>query len=381
MALHVLAPRLYPLLTATAAATLFDASVWSGGVPRVVRTLLERHLFDLAARDATLLKDDPVHPRVREAFRKHGYPLAEGSCVTRMAPQKWLITSAHSLFVVRRDTDRCVVSGAPCPALARAVLGVSTVLDQCRYEYPRRLRDTLFVWTATLRKRWLDRPQTLMVNLGAGRWYEQGWKVLDHSGSWYRYPKLFVDYPFDLTSMQPLPFHDDSVRLFYCEHVLEHFSDALCGHVCREMYRSLRPGAGLRIVVPDADLLYERYARRDERFFAPWMTRYNATLTEAFVTLFAYQRTPLDESDVERNFATLAKEEFYDRYTRGLSYDYRYAGEHINWFTCQKLTAMLHVAGFSTVARSGPQQSRFVEMRGRCFDTRPSYSLHIDAVK
>jgi len=38
-------------------------------------------------------------------------------------------------------------------------------------------------------------------------------------------------------------------------------------------------------------------------------------------------------------------------------------------------------AGFTVVAHSEPQGSRFTQIRGPKFDTRPSYSLHVDAVK
>ena len=41
----------------------------------------------------------------------------------------------------------------------------------------------------------------------------------------------------------------------YAAHVLEHLDDASIGRMLAEAYRVLRPGGGIRIEVPDAELL------------------------------------------------------------------------------------------------------------------------------
>jgi predicted SAM-dependent methyltransferase len=368
----------------TTALALINFRVATACVPRLsrfVRQLLERDLFEVKRRHGVLLKADALDSRVRQAFSEQGYPLADASHITAVAHNRWVITSGKQAFVLRLADDSLLVSIAQSALVSRAALYVSAVLDRCGSVYPRRLHDAVFMWAATFRKRCLDRPRTLMVNLGAGKWYEKGWKVLDYSGSWYRYPRWFVDFPFDLTSMQPLPFADNSIRLLYSEHVFEHLSDEICNQLCREIHRSLTPGGGVRLVLPDADLLHEKYRTSNESFFKPWMERYNTTLTGAFVTLFAYPRTPVDEDELKAKFQAMSAADFFNSYTRGLFYDYAKAGEHINWFNEAKLTAMLRASGFSTVHRTEPQQSRFPEIRGKNFDTRPSYSLHIDAVK
>lgn len=60
-------------------------------------------------------------------------------------------------------------------------------------------------------------------------------------------------------------------------------------------------------------------------------------------------------------------------------------GQHINWWTYDKLAALLGDAGFEHVYRSQPQQSRFEQMRGTGrrtgFDsTFPEISLFVEAV-
>jgi hypothetical protein len=74
------------------------------------------------------------------------------------------------------------------------------------------------------------------------------------------------------------------------------------------------------------------------------------------------------------------------------------AGYHINWFNYAKLERMLRQAGFGTVYRSAPQQSRFAELRGMggwlatgdvleitrmlgLDTTHPGISLYVEAVK
>jgi hypothetical protein len=49
--------------------------------------------------------------------------------------------------------------------------------------------------------------------------------------------------------------------------------------------------------------------------------------------------------------------------------------------TGEKLARLLSDAGFASVELSSPQMSRFPETKGTKFDTRPTYSLHIDARK
>ena len=119
--------------------------------------------------------------------------------------------------------------------------------------------------------------------------------MLDHQGQWYRYPPFFVDVEHDLTSDRPLPFPDASVDRFYSEHTFEHFSDAVGARVFAEMRRCLALDGGVRIVVPDAALVWRKFGERDARFFARWMRLHDATLTEAFLILIGHPREPVDE--------------------------------------------------------------------------------------
>lgn len=239
----------------------------------------------------------------------------------------------------------------------------------------------LLVPKVAICKKVFSHSQKLMVNIGGGIWYKRNWKVLDFQSEWYSYNRLFIDYDYDLTKREKMPFEDNSVDLFYSEHTFEHVSDRDCEHVLAEMYRCLKPGGAVRIVVPDMDLAYTKYANADEKFFEVWIKTHKATLTEAFMIIFARPKRNECEESIRRRFENLEKGEFFNFYTKDLRQDPKYAGYHINWFIYSKLERMLKEAGFQKVYKSTSQGSRFQEMRGKGFDTRPSWSLHVEAIK
>jgi hypothetical protein len=128
-------------------------------------------------------------------------------------------------------------------------------------------------------------------------------------------------------------------------------------------------------------LLVERLRARDRAFFTRLVPDRPDCIEEQFLVLVAHPRSYVDIEELSTGLESLPRRAFLDKCKRGLRYDYALAGEHINWFNHEKLLAMLSDCGFRHVARSLPQQSRFREMRGPRFDTRPDYSLHVDAVK
>lgn len=341
------------------------------------RGMLERDVSRIDRRLKRLLKESPLPGEVLSAFAGAGCTLDPDVAVQAMGGWKWRIATRGATYVVRDRGDHLLLSVERYPLVS----GLIGRTGRASTRMSSAVRNHVFYATASARKRYLDRPSRKLINVGAGRWYVPGWKVIDYTADWYRYDPGFVDYPLDLTKKTRFPFEDDSVDLFYSEHVFEHFPDDVAVFAFAEIHRCLRPGGGFRIVVPDADVLYEKFADRDERFFSPWMNKYNATLTEAFILLVGYRETPLDEQAVERDFQALDEAAFFDRYTADLRYDYAKAGQHINWFNFDKMRSVLRSAGFEDVTLSSPQASRFPEIRGRRFDTRPHYSLHVDALK
>ena len=202
-------------------------------------------------------------------------------------------------------------------------------------------------------------PKKLMVNVGGGPFLEKGWSVLDFQCEHYQHKRKYIDFWYDLTSFEKMPFSDDSVYLFYSEHTFEHISDRPCWFVFSEVYRCLKPGGAFRIVVPDMDLAYEKFGSQDTDFFKLWMEEDNATFTEAFIILFAHPIGKANEDEVRYNYANMKKEEFFDYYAKPLKQNPKTAGHHVNWFNFLKLKRMLDKAGFGEVYETGAQMSRF----------------------
>ena len=63
-----------------------------------------------------------------------------------------------------------------------------------------------------------------------------------------------------------LPFKDNSLNRIYSEHVLEHASYATGVFFLKEAFRTLEPGAVLRIAMPDLDDLIDGYQKDWRRF-------------------------------------------------------------------------------------------------------------------
>lgn len=112
------------------------------------------------------------------------------------------------------------------------------------------------------------------LNLGCGGQVVPGWVNVDYAlgarlattpllGATVRRLKLFRlewdkrIYIHDLTT--PLPWADDSVDACYTSHTVEHMSREEGQRLVAEVYRVLKPGGTLRVVVPDVAVLVDSY--------------------------------------------------------------------------------------------------------------------------
>jgi len=77
--------------------------------------------------------------------------------------------------------------------------------------------------------------------------------ILDKSYDW-KWPNLEL-----VDIRRELPDDDNSVDYIYCSHVLEHFELWEQEFILREVYRILKVGGVIRIVVPDLEKLIRKY--------------------------------------------------------------------------------------------------------------------------
>ena len=225
---------------------------------------------------------------------------------------------------------------------------------------------------------------------------------MDYPSKWYPYKEEVIDCKFDLTSGDPFPFEDNSIELFYSSHCMEHIGSENFEHIFSEIYRSLKPGGGIRITVPCYDMLYDTYQKRmkDEQ---EGLREILDTFLNGFASYFM-DRVPVDE--FQKNFETMSRSELADHYCSQVPRDLHKdtAGQHINWWNVEKMKNKLEKANFSEVTRTEPFESRFSEFHKRVkmfglehvfslqsmleFDAHaaeilgvPEISLYVDAVK
>lgn len=251
------------------------------------------------------------------------------------------------------------------------------------------------MFTITIRKKLEGKPKAVMIDIGAGLTYKKHWKTLDYPSNFYD-AVWTVDYVFDLMSDKKLPIGDCSVKLFYCEHVLEHITNRAAEHLFGEIYRCLQNAGALRISVPDIELACKAYVERNVDFFRHMHLSLNrdflrdeTSLERLFLHHFAgYIADSENPREVQRHFQKMTMVDFLDFYsvasqdivTKVPAIQKTLSHYHVNWFNYDKLAEMLRRAGFDTVYKSAPQRSKFPEMVGPCFDRRPD-SLIVEAIK
>jgi predicted SAM-dependent methyltransferase len=127
------------------------------------------------------------------------------------------------------------------------------------------------------------RQQPVFLNLGSGpRGVDDAhWVNVDG------FPDRGVHYLLDID--RPLPFADGSFDGIFCEHVLEHFTIEAGDRLAREAHRVLRRGGCLRVIVPDAELLLQRYFTAAPELIA-WRGGGGDATAMEIVNSYFYQR-------------------------------------------------------------------------------------------
>jgi predicted SAM-dependent methyltransferase len=95
------------------------------------------------------------------------------------------------------------------------------------------------------------------VNLGCGIHYHSDWDNYDCE------PAEIGVRSIDLS--QPLPFPEASYEVCYMSHVLEHLPRERVPKLLVEVFRALRPGGVLRVVVPDLEMIVRLYLSELDR--------------------------------------------------------------------------------------------------------------------
>ena len=105
------------------------------------------------------------------------------------------------------------------------------------------------------------------LNLGCGgAWHVDGWIGIDQRSTADVWQPSEQPRFIDLDLRKGLPFSTNSVDVVFSSHALEHFTYEEAIVVLFEVYRVLKIGAPLCLVVPDMDLYVSKYVERDTEF-------------------------------------------------------------------------------------------------------------------
>lgn len=177
-----------------------------------------------------------------------------------------------------------------------------------------------------------------------------------HLGSGSKYISGFVNVdgnPFNrldvwLDVRNGLPFRTGSVDSIYSTHVFEHFYGDELKKLLQECYRVLRPGAGVRLVVPSLANAIAAYSQKRADWF----------------------------SGFPRKFDSLG-----GRFSNFVFCD----GQHRTAFDLSYMSEVLRSAGFSEVEESGEGKSRLYGDRVPPYEPGDSqelpHSLYVEAFK
>ena len=101
------------------------------------------------------------------------------------------------------------------------------------------------------------------VNVGAGAFRHPYWTNIDYKGQSKYYQTIQGKEEIDYLNINlcgenvRLPFDDNSVKLIYCSHTLEHLQTEHALHFLKESHRILQLGGTLRLALPDIKADFE----------------------------------------------------------------------------------------------------------------------------
>ncbi|MFX1561234.1 MAG: methyltransferase domain-containing protein [Promethearchaeota archaeon] len=244
-------------------------------------------------------------------------------------------------------------------------------------------------------------------NIGSGLFYHPYWTNIDHESEHYSPSQKHPFINYDLMKQEPLPIESSTAEIVYSSHTIEHVNDEAIRNMLVESHRILKPGGCIRLTAPDLALDYRAYMNGDLHFWY-WRDNYSrpgkwehiykiplmkASIEQLFLLHFAGQLSMLSVDDspekkysdeeISDIFSKHSMEDAMAFFTRQCKFNPDYPGNHMNYWTHNKLIAFLHEAGFSEIYKSGFGQSQFAPLRDTNYfdNTHPKISLYVEAVK
>jgi SAM-dependent methyltransferase len=243
-------------------------------------------------------------------------------------------------------------------------------------------------------------------NVGSGAFWHPHWTNVDYVSDWYSSVQRDV-VPHDLMSSDPLPIPDASAEVIYSSHTINHVTEEAVDRFFREAHRALRPGGTLRVTTCSNPALdYRALVSGDRPWFywddwysspGTWESAYRAPansvpLEERWLHHVATQLAPnnlasgpttFTAHEIRRILDERGLEGALDHFTGMCTFNPKFPGDHLTWWSSDKLIRHLHAAGFEDVSPSGYGQSALPILRNtRLFDdAHPHNSVYVEATR
>jgi predicted SAM-dependent methyltransferase len=177
------------------------------------------------------------------------------------------------------------------------------------------------------------------VNVGCGTKYVHDMVNLD--GNLFRKKDIWLDVTLGL------PFANNSLRGVYASHVIEHFDDKSVRRLFGEVYRVLKPGGAVRLIVPSLEYAIDAYVSGGIDKMPDWPHKYDSA------------------GGRFNNFMMCQN-------------------QHFMMFDFSLLKELLSAAGFSKIFRVSPHCSEYFTKEHMQFESDPALkdvSLYVEALK
>ena len=164
-----------------------------------------------------------------------------------------------------------------------------------------------------------------------------------------------------MLGIDKLPFKDNSVDAIFTSHTMEHIPPHLQAFSWNEIYRVMKPGALIRVVVPDLDKAIQKYVSGDRAWFrqkgqpspVPTLPKIDITYLSGY--FFTYEQGKSNKNGL------------------GL-------GGHVTPYNYEMANHYLTETKFKNIKQMGHQQCSLV-FNGMDHERYSDYSVYVEAVK
>lgn len=228
------------------------------------------------------------------------------------------------------------------------------------------------------------------INLGCGPVGKDDWINIDWGmlAFLHRFPfieglllklKLFpagynVKWPGNLklhNCKKRLPFPEASIDYIYTSHFLEHFKKFEARRIIEDCHRVLRKGGVIRVVVPDLELLAQKYLAQDAEYFRKLYSLMNFSEAKSGIP----QELVLADVFMDNFYPA-----FYKNKPAGINRLLAgFVRPHYWMYDHDSLQALLRGAGFVKVQRMSYRRGALPDLDS--LDVFPEMSLYLEAEK